>query len=46
VETRMNTKLFKNEMRLMTEGAIIGIKGRLQCSSNGAQTIAERVQLF
>jgi hypothetical protein len=33
-------------MRLMTEGAIIGIKGRLQTSPIGTQTIAERVQLF
>ena len=46
IETKMNTKLFKNEIRLMTEGAIIGIKGRLQCSPIGTQTIAERIQLF
>lgn len=46
VETKMDKRLFKNEMRLMTEGAIIGVKGRLQCSSIGTQTIAERVQLF
>lgn len=46
VETRMDKRLFKQEMRLMAEGSIIGIKGRLQCSPLGTQTIAERVQLF
>lgn len=42
----MDQRLFKNEMRLMTKGAIIGVKGRLQTSSIGTQTIAERIQLF
>jgi hypothetical protein len=42
----MNRSLFKNEIRLMSEGAIVGIKGRLQTLPNGTQTIAERVQLF
>lgn len=46
VETKMDQRLFKNEMRLMTKGAIIGVKGRLQTSSIGTQTIAERIQLF
>jgi hypothetical protein len=42
----MNKLLFKNEIRLMAEGSIVGIKGRLQTLPSGTQTIAERVQLF
>ena len=42
----LNRELFNEELKAMSEGMIIGVKGRINNLNDRNQIIGERVQLF
>jgi hypothetical protein len=38
--------MFKNEIKQMSPGSIIGIKGRIKMNNDSLYVVGERVQIF
>lgn len=46
IPIRLNNQIFKKELKFLKPGAIIGIKGRIECDGSSIQLVGERIKMF
>lgn len=46
IKVLLDNKVFSSELRIISNGTIIGIKGRIQQIKNSLSVIGERIQVF
>jgi hypothetical protein len=46
VKINLDKDIFQEEIKFLSKGSIVGIKGRIRCVNQNMQLIGERIQVF
>ncbi|MBP5257078.1 MAG: hypothetical protein J6Y96_01850 [Mycoplasma sp.] len=46
VPIKLNNQVFKRELKFLKSGAIVGVKGRIECLNSQIDLLAERIKIF
>ena len=46
IPIKLNSQIFKRELKFLKPGAIVGIKGRIECFNSQIDLLAERIKIF
>jgi len=46
IPIKLNKQIFKREIDFLKSGAIVGVKGRIECLNSQLDLIAERIKIF
>ena len=46
IPIKLNSQIFKRELKFLKPGAIVGIKGRIECFNSQIDLLGERIKIF